>query len=79
MECIKFKEGVQAMLKIVGLVWVMLGTVLAGVAVTTILTVPALSDQALKYIPIGAIGGFVVAIPFAIVVARRMSAGTKFV
>lgn len=61
------------MLKITGLVWMVLGTVFAGAAVMTVLAVPSLADQGMKYIPIVAVAGFVVAIPFAVVVARRMA------
>jgi positive regulator of sigma E activity len=63
----------RAMLKIAALVWIMLGTVLAGIAVMTVLSVPVWADQAMKYLPYAAIAGFIIAIPFAIVVARRMA------
>lgn len=61
------------MFKIAALVWIMLGTVFAGIAVTTILSVPELAGQALRGIPVGAIGGYVVAIPIAYWVAKRIA------
>jgi len=61
------------MFKIAVLVWMMVGTVFAGIAVMTILTVPSFANQDMHLIPVGAIAGFVVAIPVAFVVAKRMS------
>lgn len=61
------------MFKIAVIVWVMLGTVFAGIAVMTVLSVPALSAQAMTYIPYAAIAGAILAIPVAYVVAGRMS------
>lgn len=61
------------MFKIAALVWIMVGVVFAGIVVMTILTIPALSGHAMQYIPVGAIAGFVVAVPVAFLVARRMS------
>jgi len=61
------------MFKIAVLVWMMVGTVFAGIAVMTILTVPSFANHDMRLIPVGAIAGFVVAIPVAFVVAKRMS------
>jgi len=61
------------MFKIAAVVWIMIGTVFAGISVMTILSVPSLADQAIRYIPPAAIGGFIVAIPIAFLVARRMA------
>lgn len=61
------------MLKIVAPVWIMLGTTLAGIAVMTVLSVPSLAAHDREYIPYAALAGFIVAIPFAVAVARRMS------
>ena len=61
------------MLKIATIVWVMIGTVFAGIAVMTILSVPAFAAHDMKYIPYAAIAGFIVAIPAAFVIAGRMS------
>ncbi len=51
------------MFKIALLIWVVLGATLAGVALTLVLTVPALQPNAMKLLPIFAAVGFVVAIP----------------
>jgi hypothetical protein len=63
----------RAMLKIAAIVWVMIGTVFTGIAVMTILSVPALAAHDMKYLPIAALAGFIVAIPVAFVVAGRMT------
>jgi hypothetical protein len=63
----------RVMFKIAALVWMMAGTVFAGVVIMTILTVPSLSNQDMRLIPVGAVAGFILAIPVAFVVAKRMS------
>jgi hypothetical protein len=60
------------MLKLAALVWIVLGATMAGMFVTVIVTVPALYDQGMKLIPVVAIAGFVVAIPLAVLVARKI-------
>ena len=64
------------MLKIAALVWIMLGTVFAGSAVATVLAVPSLSDQAIRYLPLAGVGGYLVAMPFALLIARRLNRKT---
>lgn len=61
------------MFKIAAVVWIMIGTVFAGIAVMTILSVPSLAEHALNYIPRAALGGFILAIPIAFLVAKRMT------
>lgn len=59
------------------LLWVIGGTVLAGILVTVVLLVPAWSGAlAIKYIPIAALIGAVVAIPFAVGAAKAIAART---
>ncbi|MFG1221421.1 hypothetical protein [Xanthobacter wiegelii] len=60
------------MLKIAILVWIVLGTTLAGVAVMTVLSIPSLSGQDMRLIPIAAGIGAAVAIPFALYIAKRI-------
>ena len=60
------------MLKIAALVWIMLGTTLAGVGVTIVLTVPGIAADVMKAIPVAAGIGFVVAVPAALVVAKKI-------
>jgi len=64
------------MFKIAVILWMIGGTVLAGIAIMVVLTVPSLAVNDMQYIPIAAIVGFVVAIPIAYVVAKRISAMT---
>ncbi len=63
------------MFKIALIVWVMLGTVFAGVALMTVLLVPGLADQAMNNIPRAVLTGFAVAMPLSYLVARKI-AGT---
>ncbi len=65
------------MFKIAVLVWIMLGTVFAGIALTLTLTVPALQGNAMKMLPIFSLVGFVIAIPASVVVAKKILALTK--
>ena len=64
------------MLKIAILVWMMAGTTLAGIAIMVVLTVPALAVHDMQYIPIAAVVGFLIAIPLAYLVAKRITALT---
>jgi hypothetical protein len=64
------------MLKIATLVWIVLGTTLAGIAVTAVIVVPSLYDQGMKWIPIAAGVGFLAAIPLAAMIAKRIMALT---
>lgn len=58
------------------MLWVIGGSVLAGVLVMVVLLVPAWQIMAMKYIPIAAAIGVVVAIPLAIAAAKSISART---
>lgn len=60
------------MLKIAVLVWMMLGITLAGALVVAVVAVPSLYDQGMRLIPIVAAAGFVVAIPFAVLIAKKI-------
>lgn len=64
------------MLKIAILVWLMLATVFAGAAILAVLALPSLAGQDMRLIPIAAGAGAVVAIPFAVLVAKRILALT---
>lgn len=64
------------MLKIAILVWLVLATTLAGAAVLVVLSLPSLAGQDMRLIPIAAGVGAVVAIPFAVLVAKRILALT---
>ncbi len=62
------------MLKIAALIWIILGTVLAGVAITAIVSVPQFLDQAGLLIPVFCGGAIVVAMPIAYIIARQIAA-----
>jgi hypothetical protein len=64
------------MWKIAALVWIMLGTVVAGSLVLLILANPAWVARGMTLIPFAAIGGYLLAVPFAIMIARRIAAQT---
>ncbi len=58
------------------LLWVMGGTVLAGMLVTVVLLVPSWYAMGMKTIPIAAAVGAVAAIPIAVAAARAIAART---
>ncbi|MBK5961006.1 hypothetical protein CCR97_22780 [Rhodoplanes elegans] len=60
------------MMKIAVLVWMVLGITLAGTLVVAVVSVPSLYDQGMRLIPIVAAAGFVVAIPFAVLIAKKI-------
>jgi len=60
------------MLKVAILIWMMLGTVFAGSAVTAVLTVQGLAASPMKIIPLAALIGFIVAMPLSYLVATRI-------
>ncbi|WKA31395.1 hypothetical protein [Bradyrhizobium roseum] len=62
------------MIKISLLVWIMLGTALAGTAVIAVLAVPSLASEAMKNIPLAVLLGFVAAMPLSYLVARKIGA-----
>ena len=61
------------MFRLTMMMWSIAGTVFAGVAIMTVLAVPALASHAMSYIPYAAVGGFIAAIPVAIVVAMQLN------
>ena len=65
------------MTKLAGMIWIVLGTVLAGVAVLVIVAVPQFADQAMTYIPIACGAAVVLAIPISIILAKRIEAQTR--
>ncbi len=65
------------MFKVAVLVWILIGVVGAGIALTVVLAVPSLSANAMKLLPIVSIAGFVVTIPISFVIAKMILAQTK--
>lgn len=60
------------MLKIAILIWVMLGTAVAGTAVTAVLAA-GIASNPMKAIPLAALAGFVVAMPLSYLVAAKIT------
>jgi hypothetical protein len=60
------------MLKLATLVWIMLGTTLAGILVTAVLVTPGFEASAMKAIPIAGIAGYLLALPLSVMVARKI-------
>ena len=60
------------MFRIALVVWIMLGTALAGTAMLAVLIVPDLSAQAMKNIPLAVMTGFAAAMPLSYLVARKI-------
>lgn len=61
------------MMRIAQLVWMVLGTVFAGVGMMIVLGMPSLHGQEMKLIPIAALCGFVLSIPFSLVIAKMIN------
>ncbi len=64
------------MLKIAIIVWVMLGTVLAGSAVIAVLTA-GLATEPGRIIPLAALAGLVAAMPLSYLVARKIGVSQR--
>jgi len=64
------------MFKVSILVWMMLGTAVAGSAVIAVLAVPSLAAEAMKNIPFALLTGFAAAMPLSYLVARKIGAST---
>jgi hypothetical protein len=62
------------MLKIAIILWIVLGSTLAGCALIVVLATPVFADQAMKLIPWAALAGFVLAMPLSWLVASNLSA-----
>ena len=64
----------EPMLKVAVLIWIMLGPTLAGVAMVAIVSVPHLAGMSEILIPWLCGGGFVLAIPFSFIIAKKIMA-----
>jgi preprotein translocase subunit SecF len=62
------------MFKISILIWMILGTALAGSAVIAVLAVPSLAAEAMKNIPFAVLIGFAAAVPVSYLIARKIGA-----
>lgn len=63
------------MFKVSILVWIMLGTVLAGVSLIVVLMVPSFAADAIRNIPYAVAVGFALAMPLSYLVARQIGGG----
>jgi hypothetical protein len=54
-------------------IWIMLGTALAGTAVLVVILDPSLYNQGMKMIPVAAIAGFIIAFPLSYMVSKRLN------
>lgn len=61
------------MMKVAALLWIIVGTVLAGVAMTAIVTVPRLLENGAVLIPIACGVAFLLAMPVAYLIARQIA------
>jgi len=64
------------MFKIAAVVWIMLATALAGIALLVVVTVPSLATQAQVLIPAACGAAIVLALPLSYLVAWRISRTT---
>jgi hypothetical protein len=60
------------MLKIAIILWIVLGSTVAGCALIVVLATPVLADQAMKLIPWAALAGFVLAMPLSWLLASNL-------
>jgi hypothetical protein len=59
--------------RLAAIIWIILSTTLAGLAMIVIVSVPELADDAKRLIPLLCGGAFVLAIPLSVLVAKRIS------
>lgn len=59
------------------LIWLVLGTTLAGVGMTVVVTNPDLYDNGRIMIPLLCGGGFLLAMPLSYVIASKIKAGER--
>lgn len=62
------------MYKVAALVWIVVGVTMAGIAMIPVLTVPQLSHDPMKMIPIVCAAAAVIAMPISLWIAKRIQA-----
>ncbi|MBR0970988.1 MULTISPECIES: hypothetical protein [Bradyrhizobium] len=65
------------MFKVSILVWIMLGTTLAGISLIVVLMVPSFASDAIRNIPYAVAVGFALAMPLSYLVARQIGGGQQ--
>lgn len=64
------------MFKIAVLIWMVLGTTLAGIPIIVIVISPSLVAHGMTLIPIFAAAGFILAVPLSYLIAKKIAADT---
>ncbi len=64
------------MFRLAALLWVIVGTTLAGIALVVVVATPSLSANGMMLIPIVCTAGFLVAMPVAYLIAKQIDAST---
>ncbi len=64
------------MIKVAAILWIVVGTVLAGSGVVAVLSVPSLASEAIRYLPLAGISGYVAAVPVALLIAKHLTRQT---
>ena len=57
---------------VAAIIWIILGATLAGVGLTIVVATPELASHAMKNIPWAVLAGFVLAVPFSVVLAAKL-------
>ncbi len=65
------------MLRLAILLWILIGTTLAGTFILAVVAVPSLADQGMRLIPWAGAAGFLLGVPVAAYIARAILAGTR--
>ncbi len=60
------------MIRVAAVLWIIIGTVLAGTALMVVLVVPQLASEATRLIPVVCGTSFVLAMPLSWLVAKRV-------
>lgn len=64
------------MMKVAAILWIVVGTVLAGSGVVAVLSIPSLASEAIRYLPLAGVAGYVAAVPVALLIAKRLTRQT---
>jgi len=57
---------------VAAILWIIVGTTLAGVGLMIVVATPGLADHAMKFIPWAVLAGFVLALPISVSLAVRL-------
>jgi hypothetical protein len=68
-----FQSRWEEKMRLAALLWIMGGTVLAGLAVMVVLVIPSLQAEAMRLIPVAAVLGYIVGVPVAYLAAKAIA------